>query len=345
MNEEVNKEISNYDEIQVLSNDFLYQEAVLDFIEKNPDIDFLLLNEELPGEKIEDFINKINKIKIILFVENKSNNIEKIIKENIYRIFTNGEKTVDEIIKIIKEENYVEKLEKEIENLKEIIQEKNNNKNNFKQYFEKIINRKENNHEVQNSKIICISGCSGIEKDIFTYIFAKEIPNKDNKTIIIDLDILNDNIHKLIQNKKIKIIRGKEILLEKNEKISTIKFEEIIKKIKKEYNQIIVNTSSECFYDINKKILEKSNKIIFIIENNIENIKKSKKLLEIYLENFNIKKEKFEIILNKTEKKENIYLSEIIGSLSINKNLEIKSINPNIQYKRNNIKKLIKRTI
>ena len=73
LSEQINNELQKDDNIEVLAEDFLYQDAVLEYIEENEEIDFLLINEELPGEEIENFINKIKNIKIILFVNNSKN--------------------------------------------------------------------------------------------------------------------------------------------------------------------------------------------------------------------------------------------------------------------------------
>ena len=99
----------------MVGKDLLYQEAVLDFLEENNDIDFILLNDELPGEEIIEFMKKIKNTKIIIFTE-KSRNIDKInLEKYAYKVFSNGEISIEEIKKIIKEQNYTEELEKEIE--------------------------------------------------------------------------------------------------------------------------------------------------------------------------------------------------------------------------------------
>ena len=110
----------------MLTNDLLYQEAVINFIKKNPNIDFLILNDNLPGEKINIFFEKIyknSKIKIILF---KNKNNKTYNSENIYRIFNDGEIELNSLINLIAnyEEDYKEKLEKEIIYLKDKIKEK-----------------------------------------------------------------------------------------------------------------------------------------------------------------------------------------------------------------------------
>ena len=83
----------------MVGKDLLYQEAVLDFLEENNDIDFILLNDELPGEEIIEFMKKIKKTKIIIFTE-KSRNIDKInLEKYAYKVFSNGEISIEEIKK------------------------------------------------------------------------------------------------------------------------------------------------------------------------------------------------------------------------------------------------------
>ena len=126
----MNNELTKEENIQVIEKDLLYQDAVIETIESNENIDYLLLNENLPGENLNEFINKIEKlqpIKIILFVD-KIKKEQNQFQNQIYKIYENGEVTLEEIKKIIKEENYTYELEQEIRNLKRIIEEKNKEK-------------------------------------------------------------------------------------------------------------------------------------------------------------------------------------------------------------------------
>jgi len=96
----------------------------LESLQENDDIDFLLLNENLPGEKIESFLEKLPKIKTIIFTEKSRKKQENFKIKGAYKIYQNGEVSLDEIKEIIKEKNYTEDLEKEIERLKKQIEEK-----------------------------------------------------------------------------------------------------------------------------------------------------------------------------------------------------------------------------
>lgn len=188
---------------------------------------------------------------------------------------------------------------------------------------------------------------------------SKEISRTKNKTILIQLDILNTNILKIQKNDKIekniekkdnylKIILGKEILFKENKKITIEEFEKELETLKEQYENIIINTPMECFFEYTQKILNKSDKIIFLIENTIVDIKKSKNLLKIYLDNWKIDKYKIEIIINETieelKKKEIKYLNKIIYKTQYedNKKLLSSHIIPKIKYKKNEYFKIIK---
>ena len=103
-------------------------------------------------------------------------------------------------------------------------------------------------------------------------------------------------------NKKIDLISITDLLFYKERKVDIIKIEKIINKLKQKYNTIIVDTSSECFFDLTKEIINNSNKNIFVTETNLLEIKKAKQLLNIYINKWKIKKEKINILFNKYDK-------------------------------------------
>lgn len=331
LNENINNELKNNKNIKIVSNDLLYQEAVLEYLEENKEIDFLLLNENLPGEKIEDFIEKINKTKIILFTENSRKNENYINTKKVYKIFTNSELSVKKISEILEkdEDNYTEKLEKEIEELKRKI---NENKKQENKFISKIINLKKNTKKEttnKTSKIISITGNNGQAKALLTIKISKKLKRKKSKTLIIDLDLLNMKIFEILniknkeekslkiedhivnQNKYLSLLSGKNLLFKINEKIHTEEIKKIIEKLKEKYEYIIVNTSLECFFELNKMILEQTDSIYLIIEKNIKELMELKNITKIYWENWKIEKEKFNIILAQKKKMELKILNEI----------------------------------
>ena len=115
------------------------------------------------------------------------------------------------------------------------------------------------------------------------------------------MDVLDyekeDNLKTSLKN-NIKIERASKILFHNNK---TITKEELAKKInqyKKQYDYIIVNNSAECFFELNKRILNEADKILFVIEKNIKDIKISNNLLKIYENNWKIDTKKIDIVLN-----------------------------------------------
>ena len=68
------------------------------------------------------------------------------------------------------------------------------------------------------------------------------------------------------------------------------------------YDVIIIDTSSECFFNYTKDIIKKSNINILIVEPNLLEIQKSKNILKIYKEEWNIDNNKINILFNKFNK-------------------------------------------
>lgn len=331
LNENINNELKNNKNIKIVSNDLLYQEAVLEYLEENKEIDFLLLNENLPGEKIEDFIKRIDKTKIILFTENSRKNEKYINTKKVYKIFTNSETSVEKISEILEkdEDNYTEKLEKEIEELKRKI---NENKKQENKFISKIINlkintKKENTNKT--SKIISIAGNNGQAKALLTIKISKKLKRKKLKTLIIDLDLLNMKTFEILniknkeeqslkiedhivnKNKYLSLLSGKNLLFKINEKIHAEEIKKIIEKLKEKYEYIIVNTSLECFFELNKMILEQTDTIYLVIEKSIKELMELKNITKIYWENWKIEKTKFNIILAQKKNMELKILNEI----------------------------------
>lgn len=252
-----------------------------------------MLNDELPGEEIIEFMKKIKKTKIIIFTE-KSRNIDKInLEKYAYKVFSNGEISIEEIKKIIKEQNYTEELEKEIEKLKNIIYEKENNK----YAITKFIKSKTEN---KKSKIISIAGFESTAKTIFIIDLINTIKTKEKNVLLINMNILNQDIEQTFKNNissKVKIKKAKNFLFENGEIIGKNNIIKKIDKLKKDYDYIIINNNAECYFELNHALMEKAKNIYFIIEKNIKDIKISNNLLNIYEKNWNLKLEKIKVIL------------------------------------------------
>ena len=376
---QLNNELKKEKDFIVIGKDIQYQEGVIEILETEKEVDFLIISETLPGnEKIESLIEKIkqinNEVNIVIILENKKEELEKnLYSKNVYLILYNKIE-IKEIIKLIKnkKEDENEKIKKEINDLKKIIIEQNSkNKQNKKQKIKEV---KELNSQ---KEIICILGSGGVGKSIFTVNLAKSLIYSKKKILIIDFDILNNSLHTILGvkkysekiskkikennlikdkiglkelkikiNKRIDLISGINLLFDSKYKINNIQFNNLFNDVKKFYDVIIIDTSSECFFNYTKDIIKKSNINIFIVEPNLLEIQKSKNILKIYKEEWDIDNNKINILFNKFNKNSidinilKIIFSEynIIGKIDINNKYNL-IINKNANKIDKNIKK------
>ena len=391
----LNEYLKKEEDITVIGNDIQYQEGIFELLEKDNNINLIIISEIINGENtIEKLIEKIkiiNKnIKIIIILENKNEELEnKLIAKGIIKIFYHNNIEINKFVNYIKEnkENENEELKQEINDLKKLIldNKKINEENKVKKInnkikiniYEKLKNKYLNKKIINYDKeIISISGPNGAGKSIIAVNLAKVMALKKEKILIIDFDILNNNIHTILGvkkyliknnydiensiikiNKNIDLLSATEILFGNKEKLDINKIENTINKLKEKYNKIIIDTSSECFFDFTKIIIKLSNKNIFVTDTNILEIKKSKELLNIYINNWKINKNKFNILFNKYNKesisinilKELFCEFNIIGFLKynskynklINKNNRFNLIDKNIKKEYLNLKNII----
>ena len=372
-NQVLNNELKKINEFEIVANDLQYKEAIIELLEINKNVNYIILSGILPGNiTLTDLITKIkiinNNIEIILLLEKKEKEIEKKLKEQkIKNVLYIDNVKINDIIKILKNKkiNNKTKIPQE-ENIKNEINRKIKINNNIKKQIK------------TECKVISVLGSNGVGKSIYSVCMSNYLNNKKNKILIIDFDILNNSIHTILgiskYNKKKnnkRIINDCIINVDNN--ISVLTGENIIKKYKKninyivklleilkeKYDYIIIDTSAECFFDINKTIINKSDINIFLLEANLLEITKATKLLEIYNKNWNIDERKIKIVINKYNKNAismNIIKKlfsdyEIIGKLQmsniynniINKNNKIifKNYKNNNEYKKIN-EKIIK---
>jgi len=376
---QLNNELKKEKDFIVIGKDIQYQEGVIEILETEKEVDFLIISEALPGnEKLENLIEKIkqinNEVNIVIILENKKEELEKnLYSKNVYLILYNKIE-IKEIIKLIKnkKEDENEKIKKEINDLKKIIIEQNSkNKQNKKQKIKEV---KELNSQ---KEIICILGSGGVGKSIFTVNLAKSLIYSKKKILIIDFDILNNSLHTILGvkkysekiskkikennlikdriglkelkikiNKRIDLISGINLLFDSKYKINNIQFNNLFNDVKKFYDVIIIDTSSECFFNYTKDIIKKSNINIFIVEPNLLEIQKSKNILKIYKEEWDLDNNKINILFNKFNKNSidinilKIIFSEynIIGKIDINNKYNL-IINKNANKIDKNIKK------
>lgn len=288
--------------INVVANDIQYREGIIEYLENNNNINFLIIDEEIPGNcslhKLANDIYKINKkIKVIIISEND-------LKFRIYRKITSYDSK--EIANIINKENIFNKQQIPINNV-----------------F---------NENTKDAEIITILGTNGIGKSIFSIVFANQIKNK--KILIIDFDILNNSIHSLLgikdNNRKVKeelktnqnssnqvdihdyliqtkhnidLISGIKLIYNSKKQPSTSRIRNLILSLKKEYDVILIDTSSESLLEYTKQLITISDNSIFISGANMLEIRKSEKLLKIYNKDWRVPNHKINMIFNKCTNK------------------------------------------
>ena len=358
----LNERLKQEKGIQVIGNDIFYQEGILEILEKEKNMDYIIMSELLEGKLeikklLEKIMEKNQKIKIILFMQEKNKEKEnELYREGIYKIYYHNKIEVKDIIQQINKN-------KEKEEVK-ILKEKN------KMLEEEIKLLKENEIiNTEDKKIISILGSGGVGKSIITINLANVLKEKNGKVLIIDFDILNNSLHTILGvtkypekikkkieknnfmkinikeliikiNKKIDLISGLNLIFDRNYKISSKKINDILEELKKEYSYIIIDTSAECFFEYTKEIMENSDICLFLTEGNLVEIKKAKNWLNIYTNEWKIIKNKIHILINKYQEDgiednilKNIFSGyNIMGKIKLNKKYNL-LINTNYQKK------------
>lgn len=228
-NENINNELKKQINLQVLLNDIQYKEGIVEVLEDYEDIDFIIINSELPGEMslkqlIQNILEINKRIKIIIFSENKNEELEKYLyNKGVYKVLYDNEIEISDLIKLVNNNSENDELKEEINKLKEIIleKEKRKNKNIFKILKNKIkniilkiknklsknkINNIYNNYENKNNKN---KNIIKIKKHKSKKIIINSISkNTSAQTIIILKNNSNKNpeINNIKNEDKIKII-------------------------------------------------------------------------------------------------------------------------------------------
>ena len=385
-NPKTNEKLKKETEFEIIGNDIQYQEGVIEILEKNKEINLIIISELLPGQigfkKIIEKIKLINKeIAIISILKDENEELKNyLISKGVFNIFYNNKITINELIKTInnifnlKKEN---EINEEIKNLKKIILENNkpnkkilNIKNKYLKIKNKILNKFNSKNKIKlknnKNKIISIVGTNGIGKSIFSSLLAKLIINK--KILLIDFDIFNQSINSIFNikktnknnsnslilktNKNIDLLCAVDFLFDENFRVEKNRIKKLLEEYLKKYDLIIIDTTSECFFDYTKEILEKSDLIIFLAGGNLTELKKSKNLLDIYINKWKINKEKINIIFNKEDKNsiDNKILKTLFSDFNILEKIKLNNkfdliINNNLKIIDKKIKNKLKKII
>lgn len=291
----INEKLKIRKDINILNKDIQYKEGILEYLEKNKNIDIIIFLEELPGQiktkKLIEIINKINnKIKIIIITnknkEIKNNKINKKIKyfylekinyeniiniikiknnKNILRLIGNRGvgKTIlciiitEIIINIKKQKVLLIDKDKNFLLTKMYLKNLNNNEN--------LIRIKENLYILKNEKELHKI------KEEFDYIIIDSNEINNNQNNIKDIFVIEANLIELKKLNNFKLNNTIGIILNKNNKNNIS--EKIIKKIfnkkiigkinyNKKINLFINNNFNLCYFSKNEinnfiKIIEK----------------------------------------------------------------------------------------
>ena len=292
-NKKINEHLKNINNIKIQNSDIQYKEGILEYLEKNNNIDIIILKDNLPGQidlfnLIKEIQKMNNRIKIFILINN--NNCEKF--ENIKNIeyFYLEKITVNNILKIL--------------NL-----------------------HSSNNKEKVKNKIITFSGNRGVGKTTFIIAFSKiisEIKNKkillidENENKILTKIFFKNNYNNLTNNNEIIKIENNIYLLNINYLINNkINVTKYLNKIKNNFNYIIFDIIPNCL----KKYENIIYKNIYLLEPNIIEIEKAKKYL-IY--------NNIEIIINKKntntiDKKiiNKTFNKKILGEINYSRNINL----------------------
>lgn len=123
-NPNLNEELIKENNIKIIGRDIQYKEGILELLENNIEIDYIIIDEKLPGEieinkLIEKIIEKNKKIKIIITIKKDNKNKIKLNNKKIIKIYY--EKNIN--LNILKNYNNCKNLSEE-----NILKNKLNNK-------------------------------------------------------------------------------------------------------------------------------------------------------------------------------------------------------------------------
>ncbi len=283
-NPRFHKKLKEMEDYQVLGDDITKDEELIEILEREENVEFLFLcSGIITHYKVDEFIKIIRKLQVdinIIFFQGE--NVESSLKEDdnlkIYTSFQLDWKFLEEI---------------------------------FQKAMRKSI-------QTCNSKVIAISGASGVGKSTFSTFLAKNVEDRNIKTLLIDFDLEENQIRTLLKIKKqpqyagnikeliINVAKNFDVLchldcvFSKKDEMNYFEIQEIINQLKEEYDLILIDTSSKLENEYTKRIFYNSDKVIFLLEPNILGVKKSKNMLEVIENDWKIDNSKINMVLNKS---------------------------------------------
>jgi len=176
-------------------------------------------------------------------------------------------------------------------------------------------------------------------KSVFSTILAKYAEKRKIKTLLADFDNWSSintifNINKYTGHET-NISFNLDILdrtnIRNGETNQNADIYNLLNERRKEYELLIIDTALSEQNEQLKLLLEYSNKIVFLMEPNILEIKKANSILETYIKDWNINMDKIKIVFNKTNNNaiiEDILRQafseiEIVGSIPYNEKFNL----------------------
>ena len=278
---QLNDKLKKIKDFNIVSDDLSTDEEVIELLEREKNIQFLIIfSKIIVHYKIDEFIEIVKKLQdeiyIIFFKEPDLKN-DFLDSENI-KIYSNTDIDLEELERSLQQE-----LKKEI-----------------KKY---------------SARIIGITGGAGVGKSTFSTVFAKNVENK--KVLLIDFDLEENNVRTILKIRKkpkdscdvkekiINVTKNLDVLCHLDlhfkikEQITFFQIQEMINELKNNYDLIIFDTSSRLNQEYTRKLLYNCDEILFLIEPNILGIKKAKNMLEVFENDWRISNEKIKLVSNK----------------------------------------------
>ena len=281
-NEKIFKELKTKKNIKIISNNIQYKEGILEILEKNKNINYIILDENLYGQiKIEELIKKIKlinkKINIIIILNKKDLIKQEYLIENKIKYIYIEELSVEKILEIIFDKNKIIGI--------------TGNEGNGKTIITLIIS--ELIAKYKNKKILIVED------------------NINNNSILTIYRLKNKYKNNYSKNKTIKIKNNLELLNIKNilnnYRKDKFKIINTINKIKNKYDYIFIDMQNMDSYKFYKEIIEEN---ILILNANVLEFEKIKRFI-------NKDEIEFKTILNNYN--ENSISEEILKKVFCNK--------------------------
>lgn len=200
----LNNELNKYSKYDVISEDFFYQEGLLDFLSSH-EVDVIVISGLLQGQfNLVDFVSEIRKLsfgsRIIVIVESINEQDKNlIISKGVFDILYDASVEIQDVLEAIDREDPINiraQIESQANQIKEAIQE-NANLNNITDITNVV-------SKTQRQEIIGVYGTAGSGKSTLICSLVKRLSNKTKaKILLIDFDTLNGNLDELLQVSKI----------------------------------------------------------------------------------------------------------------------------------------------